>query len=38
MGKMKALVKKKAERGIWMDEVDIPVIGVYDVLIKIKKR
>ena len=37
MSKMKALVKKFAEPGIWMDEVDIPVVGPNDVLIKIKK-
>jgi threonine 3-dehydrogenase len=34
---MKALVKKFAEPGIWMDEVPVPEIGVNDVLIKIKK-
>jgi len=34
---MKALVKKYAKPGIWMDEVDIPEIGANDVLIKIKK-
>ena len=34
---MKALVKKYAEPGIWMDEVPVPEIGVNDVLIKIKK-
>lgn len=34
---MKALVKKKAEPGIWMDEVPVPEIGINDVLIKIKK-
>jgi len=37
MPKMKALVKKYAEPGIWMDEVDVPQIGQDDVLIKIKK-
>ena len=37
MAKMRALVKKKPERGIWMKEVDIPEIGVNDVLVKIKK-
>lgn len=37
MKKMKALVKKSAEPGIWMDEVPIPEIGINDVLIKIKK-
>ncbi len=35
--KMKALVKKFPEKGIWMDEVDVPEIGPNDVLIKIKK-
>ncbi len=34
---MKALIKKYAEPGIWMDEVPVPEIGVNDVLIKIKK-
>ncbi len=34
---MKALVKTKAEKGIWMEEVNIPEIGVNDILIKIKK-
>jgi len=37
MKKMKALVKKLAEPGIWMDEVPVPEIGINDVLIKIKK-
>lgn len=37
MEKMKALVKTKAEKGIWMEEVNIPEIGVNDILIKIKK-
>lgn len=37
MTKMKALVKAKAEKGIWMQEVDIPVVGPNDVLIKIVK-
>ena len=37
MAKMKALVKAKAEKGIWMQEVDIPVVGPNDVLIKIVK-
>lgn len=35
--KMKALVKSKPERGLWMEEVDIPKIGVNDILIKVKK-
>ncbi|HKB86270.1 MAG TPA: L-threonine 3-dehydrogenase [Ignavibacteriaceae bacterium] len=35
--KMKALVKKYAKPGIWMDEVPVPEVGVNDVLIKIHK-
>ncbi len=34
---MKALVKLKAEPGIWMDDVEQPDFGANDVLIKIKK-
>ncbi|MCH9025759.1 MAG: L-threonine 3-dehydrogenase [Proteobacteria bacterium] len=34
---MKALVKKKSEPGIWMDEVETPALGHNDVLIKISK-
>jgi len=34
---MKALVKAKAEPGIWMEEVPVPEPGPSDVLIKIKK-
>ncbi|MCL2478827.1 MAG: alcohol dehydrogenase catalytic domain-containing protein, partial [Treponema sp.] len=37
MEKMKALVKKYREHGIWMDEVERPVPGPEDVLIRIKK-
>jgi threonine 3-dehydrogenase len=37
MKKMKALVKKYAEPGLWLDEVAVPEVGVNDVLIKIKK-
>ncbi len=37
MKTMKALVKKLPERGIRMEEVPIPHIGVNDVLVKIKK-
>ncbi len=37
MAKMKALVKAKAEKGLWMQEVDIPKVGPNDVLIKIAK-
>jgi threonine 3-dehydrogenase len=32
---MKALVKAKAEPGIWMDDIDVPAVGHNDVLIKI---
>ncbi len=35
--RMKALVKAKAEPGIWMQEVPVPEIGPNDVLIKIRK-
>ncbi|MFD2532618.1 L-threonine 3-dehydrogenase [Gracilimonas halophila] len=34
---MKALVKKKAEKGIWMEDIPIPEIGPNEVLIKISK-
>ncbi len=34
---MKALVKKYAKEGLWMDDVKEPSIGINDVLIKIKK-
>jgi len=34
---MKALVKKSAEPGLWLEEVPIPKIGINDVLIKIQK-
>ena len=34
---MKALVKKYAEPGIWMEDVPMPEVCVNDVLIKIKK-
>jgi len=37
MKKMKALVKKYAEPGIWLDEVPVPEPGINDVLIRIKK-
>ncbi len=36
-GMMKALVKAKAEPGIWMEEVAIPEPGPNDVLIKVQK-
>ena len=34
---MKALVKTRPERGLWMEDVPTPHVGVNDVLIKIKK-
>ncbi len=34
---MKALVKTKAEEGLWMEEVPLPEVGPSDVLIKVKK-
>lgn len=35
--KMKALVKSKPERGLWLEEVPVPAVGVNDVLIHVKK-
>ena len=34
---MKALVKSRPEKGIWMENVPVPAFGINDVLIKIKK-
>ena len=34
---MKALVKAKSEPGLWMQDVPEPIIGVNDVLIKVRK-
>ncbi len=34
---MKALVKKEAKEGLWLEEVPVPEIGIDDVLIKIHK-
>ncbi len=34
---MKALVKRKAERGLWMEDVPEPEVGVNDVLIRVEK-
>lgn len=34
---MKALVKSKPERGLWMEEIPVPEYGVNDVLIKVTK-
>src|SRR5213596_3042516 len=35
MKTMRALVKKKAEAGLWLEEVPVPDIGINDVLIKV---
>lgn len=35
MKTMKALVKKKAEVGLWLDEVPVPKIGINDVFVQI---
>ncbi len=35
---MKALVKVRPEKGLWMEDIPIPHVGVNDVLIKIKKN
>lgn len=37
MTRMKALVKAKAEIGLWLQNVPVPEIGINDVLIKIQK-
>ena len=37
MKMMKALVKKYAEKGLWLEEVPVPEVGNNDVLIKIHK-
>lgn len=34
---MKALVKKEATQGLWLDDVPEPTIGINDVLIKVKR-
>ena len=34
---MKALVKAKAERGIWLKDIDKPEVGHNDVLIKVNR-
>ena len=34
---MKALVKRKSERGLWLEDVPEPIIGINDVLIKINR-
>ncbi len=37
MATMKALVKKKAEVGLWLEDVAVPAPGINDVLIKVLK-
>lgn len=34
---MKALVKRRAEPGLWLEEVPVPEIGINDVLIKVDR-
>ena len=34
---MKALVKKRSEPGLWMEDVSEPVIGINDVLIRVRR-
>jgi threonine 3-dehydrogenase len=34
---MKALVKRKAEPGLWMEDVPKPAVGINDVLIRVEK-
>jgi threonine 3-dehydrogenase len=34
---MKALVKSKAETGLWMQQVEMPKIGINDVLVKVHR-
>src|SRR5947199_5644548 len=34
---MQALVKRKAEPGLWLDEVPVPDVGINDVLIRVLK-
>src|SRR6201982_3840744 len=34
---MKALVKRKAAVGLWLEEVPVPTIGINDVLIRIER-
>jgi threonine 3-dehydrogenase len=33
---MKALVKSKAEKGLWLEEIPEPVIGINDVLVRVR--
>jgi threonine 3-dehydrogenase len=36
-GLMKALVKSRPEPGLWLEEVEIPKIGINDVLIRVRR-
>jgi threonine 3-dehydrogenase len=33
---MKALVKSRAERGLWLEEIAEPTIGINDVLVRVR--
>ena len=35
--RMKALVKKEAREGLWLEDVPAPEVGINDVLIKVKR-
>ena len=37
MGTMKALVKARAEPGVWLEDVPVPEIGIDDVLIQVQR-
>lgn len=37
MATMKALVKKKAEQGLWLEEVEVPGVGINDVLVRVDR-
>ena len=37
MGRMKALVKRSAEPGIWMENVPIPAVSTNEVLVRVEK-
>lgn len=37
MATMKALVKKKAEQGLWLEDVEIPGVGINDVLVRVDR-
>jgi threonine 3-dehydrogenase len=34
---MKAIVKSRAERGLWLEEVDEPAVGINDVLVRVRR-